>query len=171
MVACDAVVFFAVDRVTRDEDLVEINTIRRDCRKAGIELHYANDGGKADLSTWGGVIDTLKAAGAAEERKKITERNSRGRRAKAMTGQWVGVGPEPFGYRRAGYARQSSLEICADEAVIVRRITQIFSDEGVPTPSRGRKRARLASAQHPHDFDTRAICRCDDLRHHACGSA
>ncbi len=64
---CDAVIFYTIDRITRDEDLIEINVLRRDCRNAGIELHYAADGGKADLTTWGGVIDTLKAAGAAED--------------------------------------------------------------------------------------------------------
>jgi len=177
--ACDAVVFYTVDRVTRDEDLIEINVIRRDCRKAGIELHYANDGGKADLSTWGGVIDTLKAAGAAEERKKIVERNSRGRRAKALAGQWVGVGAEPFGYRRAGHGRQSGLEKYPDEILIVcrifdlflgsdgrkpmgiRRMTELFTDEGVPTPARadrsGKQNARGWHKRSIHMILTREL--------------
>jgi DNA invertase Pin-like site-specific DNA recombinase len=150
---CDAVIFFAVDRVTRDEDLIEINVIRRDVRNAGMELHYAADGGKADLSTWGGVIDTLKAAGAAEERRKIVERTQRGRKAKAQAGKWVGGNAPPYGYRKVGKGRETTLEIDAFEAAIVRRIfesyvglrtspmslfaiKQALNAEGVPSPGR-----------------------------------
>jgi site-specific DNA recombinase len=167
----DAVVFYTVDRITRDEDLIEINTIRRDCRNAGIELHYAADGGRADLSTWGGVIDTLKAAGAAEERKKIVERNARGRRAKAQAGRWVGTGDPPLGYRRAGHGKQSALEINESEAAVVRRIFEDYigangvkpvsvrslverlTAEGVPTPAH----LQPASKANTRGWHTRSV--------------
>ena len=150
---CAAVIFYTVDRITRDEDLIEINVIRRDIRNAGMELHYAADGGQADLSTMGGMIDTLKAAIAAEERKKIAERNTRGRRAKAQAGKWVGHGDPPFGYRRVGWGRDARLEIDEAEAALVRRIFALcvgthlrpsmstrgivatLNDEQIPSPS------------------------------------
>jgi len=151
----DAVVFYTVDRVTRDDDLIEINVIRRDIRDAGMELHYANDGGKSDLSTMGGMIDTLKAAVAAEERKKIIDRNKRGRMAKAQSGRWVGEGKPPYGYRKVGKLKDAYLEIDQTQAAIVRRIfdkylggpteepmsisklCEMLITEGVPSPIRG----------------------------------
>jgi site-specific DNA recombinase len=158
--AVDSLIFFTLDRATRDDDVIEIHTLRRDCRNAGIELHYA-DTGQSDLSTWGSVIDHVRAAGAAEERKKIIERNARGRRAKALAGRWVGAGPEPFGYRRIGSGRQSELEIDESEAATVRRIFTQFlgwggqmpvsvrklcetlTEEGVPTPARSKGCGKL----------------------------
>jgi site-specific DNA recombinase len=153
--AADVVIFHTVDRITRDEDLIEINVIRRDVRNAGMELHYAADGGKTNLSTMGGMIDTLKAAVAAEERKKIIERNMRGRMAKAQAGKWVGEGHPSFGYRKVGKLKDAVLEIDPNKADIVRRIfalylgsdgnppmsiraiSELLSGEGIPTPQHG----------------------------------
>ena len=129
----DAVVFFTVDRVTRDEDLIEINTLRRDVRNAGMELHYANDGGKADLSTLGGMIDTIKAAVAAEERKKIVERTTRGRNQKARDGKIIGAWRAPYGYKR----QDDALIVDDKEAEIVRWMLNwyAYGDEtGKPMP-------------------------------------
>jgi site-specific DNA recombinase len=130
----DAVIFHSVDRVTRDEDLLEINLLRRDVRNAGIELHYSNDGGKTDLSTWGGVIDTLKAAGAAEERKKIQERTQRAKRDKAARGQWVGTGHVAYGYRGEGKKKEARLVIDWTEAATVRRIFALYLGSESATP-------------------------------------
>jgi DNA invertase Pin-like site-specific DNA recombinase len=149
----DAIIFYTLDRATRDEDLIEISVLRRDLRQAGIELHWC-DSGKSDLGTMGGVIDTLKAAGAAEERKKIVERTQRGLRAKAESGKWPGVHPEPYGYRREGKAKDVRILIFDPEAQIVRRIfwmytgkhgypysslraiSNVLNSEGVPSPGR-----------------------------------
>lgn len=126
----EAVVFFTVDRITRDEDLIEINVIRRDVRNAGMELHYAADGGKTDLSTMGGMIDTLKAAVAAEERKKIIERTTRGRNTKARAGKVIGAWRAPYGYKLQGDAlviddkeadfelKRATLEVLQTEVVV-----------------------------------------------------
>jgi DNA invertase Pin-like site-specific DNA recombinase len=155
-----AVIFYTVDRVTRDEDLIEINTLRRDCRNAGIELHYAHDGGRADLSTWGGVIDTLKAAGAAEERKKIIERNMRGRMAKAQAGRWVGEGTPPYGYRKIGKLKDAYLVIDEDRAATVRRIYALYlgTPERDPMPI-GRIQEVLNTEDIPRPMGGRYWCK------------
>ena len=130
----DAVVFYTVDRVTRDEDLIELGQLRRDVRQAGIELHYAADGGRSDLSTLGGLMDTMKAALAAAEREKIIERSMRGRRGKAASGRWVGQGDPPFGYRRIGSRKETRLEIDETEAGVVRRIFELYVGAGGRKP-------------------------------------
>ena len=144
---CDVVIFYTVDRITRDEDLIEINVIRRDIRNAGMELHYAADGGKTDLSTMGGMIDTLKAAVAAEERKKIVERNMRGRMAKARAGKWVGEGFAPFGYRKIGKLKEAYLEIDEANAATVRRIFGLYLGTGGQLPMSIRAISNMLSAE------------------------
>jgi site-specific DNA recombinase len=131
--AADALIFYTVDRATRDEDMIEIATLRRDVRLAGMELHYV-DAGQADLSTLGGIVDTIKAAVAAEERKKIIERNTRGKRAKVEAGHWVGTGAEPFGYRKQGKGQDAHLVIHEGEAAVVRRIFDLYVGTGGQLP-------------------------------------
>lgn len=165
----DAVVFFTVDRVTRDEDLIEINVIRRDIRGAGMELHYANDGGKTDLSTMGGMIDTFKAAFAAEERKKIRERTMRGMRRKATEGRMVGQGGPRYGYRFEGEKPNRQYVVDDAQADVIRLIFRWFlqgdgisplskpmtlwtiavklTAMGVPTPSTRNNRPRKVMGQ------------------------
>lgn len=168
----EAVVFYAVDRVTRDDDVIELATLRRDVKRAGIELHYANEGGKSDLSALGGIIDNVRATLAAEERKKIIERSVRGRRGKAQSGRWVGQGDTPFGYRRAGMGKDSRLEINEREAETIRLIfalyvgadprgpmpirtmTEWLTEQNIPTPQRG----NFAPIKHNgHAWHTRSI--------------
>lgn len=117
----DAVIFYTVDRVSRDADVIEIHELRRDIRNAGMELHYV-DSGQADLSSLGSIMDHVRAAVAADERKKLEERTTRGRNAKARAGKVVGGGRAPYGYRFAN----GSLEIVEDEAKIVREIFNLY---------------------------------------------
>ena len=134
----DALIFYTLDRATRDEDLIEISILRRDLRQAGIELHWC-DSGKSDLGTMGGVIDTLKAAGAAEERKKIVERTRRGKVGKAQAGKWVGNAPEPYGYMRIGKGKTVALVIHEPEAAVARRIFWAYTGQawsGFPAVAR-----------------------------------
>lgn len=155
----DAVVFYTIDRVARDEDVVELSILRRDLRRAGIELHYC-DTGKSDDSTIGGIIEYIKASYASEERKKIIERSQRGRHAKAQAGKWVGSSHPPYGYRREGSKGDVRLEIDEYEAAIVRRIFAMYTGaggvkpeplyeiarqltrEGIKPPLRGRRRSK-----------------------------
>lgn len=160
--SADAVIFFTVDRITRDEDLIEINMLRRDVRNAGMELHYANDGGKADLSTMGGMIDTFKAAVAAEERKKIVERTIRGRNAKARAGKIIGAWRAPYGYRRDG----DKLVVDEKEAEIVRQMFAWYAngdDEGKPITNAaiGRRLAEMRIPTPTHGITKRPRKRAD----------
>ena len=93
----DAVIFSTLDRVARDEDGLEVLSLRKDLRNAGIELHYV-DTGISDLSGMGGLFDYFKAIGAAEERKKILSRNMAGRWQKALNGHYVASGKTPYGF-------------------------------------------------------------------------
>ena len=131
----DAVIFYAIDRIARDEDVAELILLKRDLKRAGVELHYA-DSGKSDDSIAGGIVEYVKASYAADERKKIRERATRNLKEKARRGQWVGCGFVPYGYRKLGERKTTALEINADEAAMVRRIfaeyTGLNGDEPIP---------------------------------------
>ena len=59
-------------------------------------------------------------------REKIIEGGNRGRHAKAQSGQWVGTGMPPFGYRREGARREAHLVIELGEAEVVQRIFTMY---------------------------------------------
>jgi site-specific DNA recombinase len=122
--AMDAVLFYTIDRVARDEDVAEFIILKRDLRRAGIELHFYDDG-MSDGSALGGIVEYIKASYAAEERKKIRERVMRGVHAKAAT-QPVCGGNVCFGYRREGRRREARFVINESEAATVQRIFADF---------------------------------------------
>jgi DNA invertase Pin-like site-specific DNA recombinase len=121
----DVVVFYAIDRVARDEDVIELITLRRDCREAEIELHYATRG-RTDLSTLGGVVDYVGGAVAAEERKAITERTTRGKRRLAASGTLVCDARPPYGFRKVGMGRESHYVPVPEEIAVVLLIYALF---------------------------------------------
>lgn len=125
--AVDVVIFWKLDRATRDDDVIEIHVLRAALKKAGIELHYAADGGKSDLSAMGGIIDHIKAAAAAEEKHKIYERTREGLKSKAKAGKWTGLPPEPYGYLRIGKKTEVQLIINQAEAHTLRRIFYMYT--------------------------------------------
>lgn len=133
----DAVIFFSIDRMTRDEYGIDVNELRRDLRAANMELHFT-DSGKSDLTGDGWIIDNVKAWGAAQERNKIIERNKRGRIAKAAAGKWVGEGKPPYGYTKVGQGKTAQLEINPETAPVVRRIFDLYTGKHgqAPMPTR-----------------------------------
>lgn len=151
----DAVIMYTIDRVARDADVVEFAIFKRDVKRAGAELHFV-DTGKVSEDIMGGLLEYIKAAGASDELKKIRERTSRGRIAKAQGGKWVGCAM-PYGYRKIGKGRETRMEIDPQAGAIVRRIfamflgyegckrntlngiTIVLMQEGAATPRRGRK--------------------------------
>ena len=72
------------------------------------------------------MIAVLDGKNAGEERRKIAERTTRGRTAKAHDQQVVGNGIFPYGYRKTGQGRTAGIEINAVEARIVRLIFEWY---------------------------------------------
>jgi site-specific DNA recombinase len=150
----DALVFYTIDRASRDEDVIDFLLLKRELRNTGIELHFA-DTGLSQNDSISTAFEYLKVSEAGRELKKIVERTSRGRRAKAAEGKWVGAGQVPYGYTRRGKRGAARLAILEREARIVRQIFDWFTGAGaqprlslqqiaarltaagVPTPSRG----------------------------------
>lgn len=148
----DAVVVYASDRLTRN--LAHLLVLREEWQKAGVELHYCNRG-KSENTPEGRMTENIEGVFNDYWREKIIEASRRGRRKKAASGQWVGTGPTPYGYRREGQGGTSRLAIHEAEAPIVRRIfamyvgangvsplatrkiAEVLTTEGVPVPGRG----------------------------------
>lgn len=151
----EAVVFYTIDRASRDEDVIDFLLLKRELRNTGIELHFA-DTGQSQNDSITSVIEYLKVSEAGRELKKIVERTSRGRRAKAEAGKWVGGGQTPYGYSRRGKRADAHLVILEREARVVRQIFDWYTGAGarpalstaeianrltagnVPPPSRGK---------------------------------
>lgn len=151
--AVDFVVFYTIDRASRDEDVIDFIMLKRELRAAGVELHFV-DTGKSEHDSVTGIIEYIRVSEAGRERKKITERTMRGKRGKAEAGQWVGGSHPPYGYRREGEQKTVRLVIDPAEAATVRRVFDWFvgatgeplgiatiaaalSADGTPPPSRG----------------------------------
>lgn len=153
--AIDALVFYTIDRASRDEDVIDFLLLRRELRNTGIELHFADTGRSGDDSITA-LIEYLKVSEAGRELKKIVERTSRGRIAKAAAGKWVGAGHTHYGYTRRGKKATAKLVKLEREARIVRQIfdwctgaggkppvpgqtiAARLTAAGIPTPSRGK---------------------------------
>ena len=148
--AVDVVILYTIDRVARDEDVLEYGIFKRDCKRAGAELHFCDTGKTAD-SIMGSLIEHFKAAAAAEELQKIRERSQRGRMAKVKAGKWIGI-KTPFGYRKIGMKRDARLEPEPVQVSLLRRIFAMYlgkegykplsmhliaytlTKDGIPTP-------------------------------------
>jgi len=132
--AMDVVIFFTVDRVARDDDVAELVILKRDLRRAGIELHFA-DSGQSDNSTLSGILDYIRASQATEERRKIRERIKRGIHGKAAE-RWVGGGHVLYGYKKVGLRKETQLVIDEVESAVVQRIFDAYvgDDRTPPMP-------------------------------------
>ena len=124
------VIFYTLDRTARDERVLEYLLLKSYLHDRGIELHYT-DTGLDPYTMEGNLVGYIKAHAAADERRKIAERSSRGRHAKARAGQWVGTGYAAFGYRREGNGMEARIVIDEAEAAIVRSIFEWFTLRGL----------------------------------------
>lgn len=126
--AADALIVYRIDRLVRppeDGDEWDMPILIRSLAKAGREIHTL-DRGKIETSFAGLLIAVLDSKNAGEERRKIAERTSRGRQAKARSKQVVGIGIFPYGYRKTGTGRSTGIEINETEAKIVRLIFEWY---------------------------------------------
>lgn len=113
----DGIITHHVDRLSRD--LVDALATVRDLTRAGLEVHSL-DVGRIDAET--DIVLVIKAWQGSDERKKITERTTRGREQKARSGKVVGGGVTPYGYRY----QDGQYVIDEDQARTVRAIYQWY---------------------------------------------
>lgn len=117
----NAVIVYHLDLLSRD--LVDLLVICRDWLRAGISL-YALDIGLIESEL--DIVLVIKGWQGSDERQKIRERTTRGRKAKARHGKWVGTGDPPYGYRRKGTRKDVELVIDEFDSKIVNRIFQDY---------------------------------------------
>ena len=113
----DGIITHHVDRLSRD--LVDALATVRDLTQAGLEVHSL-DVGRITAET--DIVLVIKAWQGSDERKKITERTTRGRNQKAKLGKVVGGGAMPYGYKY----QDGQFVIDEDQAHIVRAIYQWY---------------------------------------------
>ena len=128
----DVLIVFSIDRLVRppeEGDEWNMPILIRGLAKLGREIHTVARG-KLGTSFADLLIAMLDAKTAGEERRKIIERTTRGRDAKAKSGKVVGIGKAPYGYRYSKVASLSitALEIYEPEAKIVRLIYHLYAE-------------------------------------------
>lgn len=151
----EVIIVYQIDRLSRD--IVDVLASVRDWTQSGIEVHSIDIGRIDDEIN---ITLVVKAWQGADERKKIVERTSRGRKGKARAGKVVGGGRPPYGYQHSN----DQLTIIEPEAGVIRlmfelytvddtddgkplgihSITRKLSEMGIPTPGelRGQQRTR-----------------------------
>lgn len=123
--AADAVFIYNVDRLSRD--IVDLLATVRAWLQAGIEI-YSCDMGRIESEF--DIVLVIKGWQGSDERKKIIERVSRGRRTKAANGKVVGSGRPLYGYTYTKTAgenfKPNAYAVEENEAKIVRLIFQWY---------------------------------------------
>lgn len=123
----DVLIVYQVDRLSRD--IVDLLASVRGWLRAGLEVHTC-DIGKIESEL--DIVLVIKGWQGSDERKKIIERTTRGRRAKAEAGKVVGNGRPLYGYvyvkDNRENARRIGFEIYEPEAKVVRLIYKMYCD-------------------------------------------
>jgi site-specific DNA recombinase len=121
----DAVIFYALDRLSRDE--TDTLILAREWRSRGVEMKCATV--SLEDTPQGQFMLTMLAAVGKLERAGIIERFMRGKRQTAKNGKVIGSGRVPYGYR---YIKgEGRYEVNEEEAMWVRRIFQWYVAEGL----------------------------------------
>lgn len=139
----EAVIAYCMDRFSRSDPLDTLIVIR-DLRNAGAQVLFVTE--PMEDGPWGQLIALTRSIVASQERDKIIERTSRGKRARALKGKLVGANKALYGYFYDPATGTRSIN--APEAAVVRQvyawtvggvsfrsITRRLNDEGVPPPS------------------------------------
>lgn len=145
----EALIVYQTDRLHRD--LPHAMLTRRELQRLGIELHTVKRGksGDAPEEQFADNIDDLLAE---LERARISERTSRGKRAKMQAGIVLGAGPAPYGYTYEGRGADRHLVIDEEIAPIVRQIFAWYAaGDGVVSIA-----DRLTERGYPSPADVRA---------------
>jgi site-specific DNA recombinase len=133
--AIDAVIVYAVDRLTRNHaHALLLDDIMH---SSGIELHIVVRREQADQSTGGPARPTSDATFAEYEHQTMQERVARGRRGKNEAGNITGQGGfAPYGYRMEGKKSATHLVVDEETAAIVRLIFTLFLQTSVRETSK-----------------------------------
>jgi DNA invertase Pin-like site-specific DNA recombinase len=108
---CDAVVFYRIDRLSREE--ADFHAILASLRRAGI--HVDSVGNPNDGTAESALLWSISAALAKYESVRLGKRISDSHRELARRGRWHG-GPVPFGWRRVRDEDGPRLEVAEEEA-------------------------------------------------------
>ena len=138
----DVLVVREIDRFARS--LAKQLLVEEELKRTGVEVEYVL--GDYPDTPEGRLNKNIKAVIAEYEATKITERLTRGRRNKIKSGRVVPCGPTPYAYLVVENDGEKALEICEDQAKIVRLIYDWYTGIG-----RERKCAR-AIAKTLHDM-------------------
>ena len=133
--AVDAVVVTRSDRLSRDEWAIELALFHKHCAQNGVTIHLVDEGGAVVHGMGGKLILTLGDMMAGEERAKITQRMTDGRRARARSGILLVCGPVPYGYHRVlvtdNERPRYDLVIDDVQGTVVREMYRLYTEEGL----------------------------------------
>jgi site-specific DNA recombinase len=148
--AFDVLVVYEPDRLARN--MAKQLVIEEELKRAGVTIRYCTL--RLGDTAEDRLLKNLRSSIAEYEREKIAVRTSRGRRAKAERGEYVGAGAAPYGYRmvrqvdpRTQKARVVSLELDPATAPTAQRIFREaahrsmyrividLNEQGVPSPT------------------------------------
>lgn len=136
----DTVILHKVDRFARDQR--ESARILLDAGDIGLAVVTVETGGELrPFDGFEGILDTVRMAGAQDERKRIKERLVGGRIRGMREGKWPG-GPTPYGYR---VADDKTLVLDESEAKTLRLIFDLATnpEASVATLTRDLKDRRV----------------------------
>jgi site-specific DNA recombinase len=124
----DAVIALCPDRLARN--YVHQALVLEELARFGVSVIFL-EGGHADDPS-GRLLAQIQAAVAEFERTKIVDRNRRGKLWRARQGEVVS-GAVPYGYRkvRATAGLPGRVEVCEEEATVVRRAFDWHANDGL----------------------------------------
>src|SRR5215212_8442661 len=125
----DAVVAFAIDRLSRDQNHRAV--VFAEAEYHGVHLEFVTE--KLDDTPEGRLLASVSSYVAAIEREKIRERTIRGKRAKAEAGRVPASGLDLYGYVKD---REQGIRIIREAAAgrPIRDITRRLNADGIPAP-------------------------------------
>lgn len=139
----DVVICYAVDRLSRNQ--AHLYILAEEINDAGMRLEFVTE--SFEDTAVGRFIRSAAAFAAEVEREKISERTSRGRRARVEAGKPLSGGNALYGYRYTSEER-IALELDPVTSRIVRRIYDEYlagrslrsiafglTEDGIPSPS------------------------------------
>jgi site-specific DNA recombinase len=137
--AIDAIYFWKLDRMMRDEYYFYVN--EKELRDLGVELRFATQDLKDPFNR------AIQVAVAADERRKIRERTYAGRIRAIRDGKWIGIAP--YGYKKDKHFR---LKVDPSEAEWVKQFFAWLVNEHL---SLGKIAMRARERRAPTRYDSK----------------